>query len=423
MITKLAIFGITGDLSRRKLLPALEAINRAGEADSLEVIGVSRREVDLNDLMKNQPRLIPISRMVSVDMSKKTDYEKLKNDINLKPNEQLLIYLSVPPMAATQIVDFLGEVGLNSENVKLMFEKPFGLDLDSAKEVISRTSRYFKEEQIYRIDHYLAKEMAQNIIAFRGGNAIFSNIWNSENIEKIEVIASEEIGVEGRFDFYEQTGALRDLVQGHLMQLLALVLMDIPKDFDWSETPTLRKKALDFIQPANPKYAVRGQYEGYLEESGFSHSEAETFAKIRLESQQPRWKDVQICLVTGKALARKTTEIKIHLRKHHEAQSNQIIFRIQPNEGIDIKLYSKKPGYGREFEENRLKFEVAEDIRLPDAYEQVIVDAMRGKKNLFTSGAEVIRSWEILHDIQQSWSMDKTPMVIYPKGSNWFDVA
>src|SRR5690606_10353371 len=145
--------------------------------------------------------------------------------------------------------------------------KPFGIDLTSAQEFIGRTARYFKEDQLYRIDHYLAKEMAQNIVAFRGGNALFSNIWNSNFIESIEIIASEKIGIEGRGQFYEQTGALRDVVQGHLMQLLALTLMDIPDDFDWQQLPDLRLKAIEQLEPADPNKAFRAQYEGYQEEA------------------------------------------------------------------------------------------------------------------------------------------------------------
>lgn len=422
MTTKLLIFGITGDLSHRKLLPALQKIIATGEYDDLEIIGVSRHEVNVSELLAGEAGLQGRVRVFTMDLAEKSDYVRLKDDIALKSDEQLLVYLAVPPSAATQIVDFMGEAGLNTPNVKVLFEKPFGVDLASAKEMIERTARYFSEDQLYRIDHYLAKEMAQNIVVFRGRNALFGNVWNTNFIELIEVVASEKIGIEGRGQFYEQTGALRDLVQGHLMQLLALTLMDIPTDFDWQTLPELRLKALEQLQPADPTKAFRAQYEGYQEEAGNPGSCTETFVRLELESTQPRWLDVPIRLITGKALDKKTTEIRIHLKKLYEAQSNTIIFRIQPNEGIDIELFTKKPGYDRDFETRHLDLTFPEDTTFPDAYEQVLVDAIRGQKNLFTSSPEVLRSWEILAPLQRAWSMDRAPLPIYAPGTSEADV-
>ncbi len=418
MKTKLLIFGITGDLSRRKLLPALDAIVKSDAVNQLEIIGVSRREVDTNELLASQSSLVDLTSIFTMDLANLDDYRRLRDSVSPSDDEQLLVYLSVPPSASTQIVDFMGQAGLNNPRVKILFEKPFGVDLDSAKDMIERTARYYKEEQLYRIDHYLAKEMAQNIVAFRGGNALFGNIWNNNFVESIEVIASEKIGVEGRGLFYEQTGALRDLVQGHLMQLLALTLMDIPQDFDWKELPELRLKALNQLKPADPTKAYRAQYEGYDDEVDNPGSQTETFVSLQLESDQPRWIDVPIRLTTGKALDKKTTEVRIHLKKLHEAQQNTVVFRIQPNEGIDIELFTKRPGYDREFETRHLELTFPEDTQLPDAYEQVIVDATRSKKSLFTSSDEVLRSWEILEPLQRSWDMETEPVGTYKKGSS-----
>jgi glucose-6-phosphate 1-dehydrogenase len=418
MKTKLLIFGITGDLSRRKLLPALGQLVQTDEFKELEIVGISRRDVDTAELLAGVEALKSRVGIFTMDVALASDYVRLKEHVTLKSDEQLLIYLAVPPSAATQIVDFLGEAGLNTPNVKILFEKPFGIDLASAEDFIARTSRYYKEEQLYRIDHYLAKEMAQNIVAFRGRNALFSNIWNNNFIESIELIASEAIGIEGRGQFYEQTGALRDVVQGHLMQLLALTLMDIPTDFDWEQLPKLRLKALEQLEPADPEKAYRAQYEGYQEEAGNIGSTTETFVRLELFSTQPRWLDVPIRLVTGKALSKKTTEIRIHLKKLHEAQSNTIIFRIQPNEGIDIELFTKRPGYDRTFETRHLELAFPEDTRFPDAYEQVLVDAIRSEKSLFTSGPEVIRSWEILAPMQRVWSMSGVALPQYRIGSD-----
>ena len=416
MKTKLLIFGITGDLAKRKLLPALRQIMQTGEFNDLEIIGVSRQNVSASNLV-GEGELARKASIFTMNLAAAADYERLRDYVALQPNEQLLAYFSVPPNAATQIVDFMGEAGINTPNVKLLFEKPFGIDYISAQEVITRTARYYNEEQIYRIDHYLAKEMAQNIVAFRGGNALLSTIWNRDSIDKIEIIASEKIGIEGRANFYEQTGALRDVVQGHLMQLLALTLMDIPDDLDWNELPILRLRALQALQPADPAQAIRAQYDTYQTEVENPGSLTETFVCLHLQSNAPQWQDVPITLVTGKALSAKTTEIRLHFRRKHEAQSNVLTLHIQPNEGVEIELFTKKPGYDRKFVPQKLAFSYPEDTILPDAYEQVLVDAIRSQKSLFTSSEEVLQSWHILQPLLDSWNMSEESLKTYVTGT------
>lgn len=426
MKTKLLIYGITGDLSTRKLLPALKEIINTGDFDDLSIIGVSRRDVNVEELLNSslgETHLADKVSIFSMDLASADDYIRLKDFVALDDSEQLLVYLSVPPQAATDIVDFMGKAGINTPNVKILFEKPFGVDLQSAEDVIARTARYYNEEQLYRIDHFLAKEMAQNIAAFRGGNALFGHIWNNDSIEKIEVVASEKIGIEGRAHFYEQTGALRDIVQGHLMQLLALTLMDIPADFNWDTLPQMRLEALKAIQPADPAIALRAQYEGYQEEVGNPGSQTETFVALKLVSMAPQWQNVPIHLVTGKALNEKTTEVRIYFRKFHDEQSNCLILRIQPNEGIEIDLFTKTPGYDRQFEMQKLQFSYPENTRLPDAYEQVIVDAIHSRKSLFTGSDEVLRSWQILQPVQSAWMMDQEPLKSYSQGSRISDIV
>jgi glucose-6-phosphate 1-dehydrogenase len=420
MKTKLLIFGITGDLSTRKILPALKEIISTGDFDDLSIIGVSRRQVNIEELLQSSLGDTSLQDKVSIfsmDLAVADDYARLKDFVALDDSEQLLVYLSVPPQAATDIVDFMGEAKINTHNVKILFEKPFGIDLQSAEDIIARTARYYSEEQLYRIDHFLAKEMAQNIVAFRGGNALFGHIWDNNSIEKIEVVASEKIGIEGRAHFYEQTGALRDLVQGHLMQLLALTLMDIPVNFDWDTLPQMRLAALKSIQPADPALAIRAQYDGYQDEVANTSSQTETFVSLQLASTAPQWQNVPMYLITGKALNEKSTEVRIHFRKFHDAQSNCLILRIQPNEGVEIDLFTKTPGYDRQFEMQKLQFSYPEHTRLPDAYEQVIVDAIHSRKSLFTSSNEVLRSWQILEPVQTAWNVDQTPLATYPQGS------
>lgn len=415
MKTKLVIFGITGDLSKRKLLPALRKIIASGVAEDLEIIGVSRSRVNTLELVGKE--LKKITRMVRVNLTDPEDYKKLKHEINPKIGEQTLIYLSVPPVAATRIVDALGVARINNKRIKLLFEKPFGLDLASAEDMVERTARYFDESQIYRIDHYLAKEMVQNIIAFRSGNAIFRQLWGGRWIERIEIRAFEKIGIAGRSQFYEQTGALRDVLQGHLMQLLSLVLMDIPSKLDWDLLPDLRLQALRRVLTADTTKVVRAQYENYRKEVGSTQSQMETFVKVELESDASNWENVPLTLITGKALDRKVTEMVVYFRAGHTDQSNSIRFKIQPDEGIEIDLFTKKPGYERVLEAQKLQFKYKEDESLPEAYEQVLVDAIKSRKSLFTNSQELIESWRILQPVLDAWAFSKEEIKLYEKGA------
>lgn len=421
MKTKLLVFGITGDLGTRKLLPALETIVETGDFDDLSIIGISRRAVQKEDLItscKIGSMFCQKISMYSMNLDIQDEYHKLRDYLELQADEQLLIYLAVPPSALSVIVENLGAAGLNDPNVKILFEKPFGIDLESAKGVIGNIERFYKEHQVYRIDHFLAKEMAQNIITFRYRNALFDRIWNKDFIEAIEIVASEKIGIEARVHFYEQIGALRDVTQGHLMQLLALTLMDIPTDFDWAQLPELRFNALSKLKLAEPSRAKRGQYIGYRQEVSNPTSMVETFASIELESTDENWVGVPIKLITGKAMAEKSTEIRIRLKQTKPNQSNQLVFRIQPNEGVEIELFVKKPGYDRSLEAHTLGFSYPEDAELPDAYEQVLVDAISSQKSLFTTGQEVLRSWEVLADVQQHWQTSTDDIISYQSGTD-----
>lgn len=414
MKTKLVIFGITGDLSTRKLLPALSKIIGTDDFDDLSIIGVSRRHVEQYALLgDHHEQLSGTTAMYTMDLSNPDDYRGLKQYIDLQNDEQLIFYLSVPPESSAAIVEQLGRAGMNTDRVKILLEKPFGMDLTSAHTMIDHVGQYYDESQVYRIDHYLAKEMAQNIVIFRASNAVFNTIWDNRFIEKIEVIASESIGVEGRSHFYEQTGALRDVLQGHLMQLLSLTIMDIPQEIHWDGMPEKRLQAIQQLQPADPAKAKRGQYRGYRSEVGNDDSTTETFVSVTLQSDDPRWQNVPMTLATGKSLAEKRTEVRVHFKKQREGQANCLIFAIQPNEGVELDVFARKPGYDRGYEPKAMKFDYTHDADLPDAYEQVIVDAIRSHKSLFATGQEVIRAWEILAPVQESWTADSNDAFVY----------
>lgn len=387
MHTKLVIFGITGDLSRRKLLPALHAIVEHHDLPEVSILGVSRREVDVSELIKEATGgslLAPITRVHTMDLARAEDYAALKDTLDLQDTEQAVIYLSVPPGAAADIADFLGQAGLNGPNVKLLFEKPFGFDLASAHDFIERTARYFNDDQVYRIDHYMAKEVAVGLLQLRAQADSHHHAWSAETVESIEITAYETLGIEDRAQFYEQTGALRDVVQGHLMQLLALVLM-APVGLDEVATlPGARLAALEQLQLVDPALSTRAQYDGYAEEVNNPGSTVETFVSIDLYSSDSRWQGVPIRLVTGKQLHEKKTAISITYR-----DGSKDVF-------VEGEVSSTFDG-------------------LSDAYERVLVAAMNSEKYLFTTSDEIRRSWEVLAPLQKAWEMGDRPLHRYEK--------
>ena len=412
--TKLIIFGISGDLAQRKLLPALDQIFAVEEFNDVSIVGVSRRDISLPETVSEKVR--SRTSLFRMDMAEPADYARLKEEVVTK-TKNVIVYLAVPPLAVGQIVRMMGEAGINTPNVKVLFEKPFGIDYASSVEMNDLISQYFTPDQTYRIDHYLAKEMAQNIVMFRRSNALLARVWNKASIESIEIVATEKIGIEGRAEFYEQTGALRDVLQGHMMQLLALATMDIPDNFTWGQLPTLRLSALQSLDAADPREALRAQYDSYQKEVDNAGSTTETFVAATLHSTNPNWEGVPFRLITGKALDEKSTEIRVYFRKTHDAQTNCLKLKIQPNEGVSIILHVKKPGYTRELEEHTLSFSYPEDARLPDAYEQVLVDSVRAEQSLFTSGDETIESWRVLQPLLDSWAMSNE-MRCYTHGSS-----
>ncbi|HET7528757.1 MAG TPA: glucose-6-phosphate dehydrogenase [Candidatus Saccharimonadales bacterium] len=415
--TTLVIFGVTGDLSRRYLLPALSEICQSSEIRAeLKILGVSRREVAVLDILDDKTRSLDEQfQVMQMDYQQPQEYQELSEKLTQLGSAQTIFYFAVPPEAVLPIVNNLGAIGLNTAQHKLLMEKPFGTDMASARTLIEETGRQFKEDQIFRIDHYLAKEMAQNIAVFLGSNVLFRDVWNNRFIEKIEVAVEEQIGIEGRGKFYEQTGALRDIVQSHLLQLAALTLMEpCPDVFDMSEVRPRRLAALRQLK-ADPASVVKGQYDGYKEEAGVPDSAVETFAAVTLTSADPNWQGVPIRLITGKNLDKRLTEIRVYFKKSQSAQANLLRLRVQPKEGIELELWVKKPGYEQDLQKLPLDFNYQQYFdRLPDAYEQVIVDAVRGRANLFASSEEVLASWEILQPLLDRWQ--DYPLKIYKSG-------
>jgi len=389
MKTLLVIFGITGDLSGRKLLPALSHIINDNPGRDLSILGVSRREADVKQLVLDSTgnqSVADCTELYTMDLAEAGDYAGLKEAVEAYGADQTLMYLSVPPGAAAQIVDLLGAAGINSPDIHLLFEKPFGYDLDSAKDFLQRTARYYTEEQIFRIDHYMAKEVSAEVIRLRRDAENHHHSWGNASIKAIEIVASESIGIEGRANFYEQTGALRDFIQGHLMQLLSLVVMKVPAEFTNDQIPAMRLAALNSINVATAEDSIRAQYKGYQEEAQNPGSQTETFASIQLSSNDENWQDVPLRLTSGKALNEKRSYIEVHY----------------------------KDGTSDVFEEGK----APSDNRKLDAYERVLLEAIAGKKAIFTGGEEVIRSWEILNYVQQAWGMNEPTLKYYKQGTS-----
>jgi len=419
MKTKIIIFGITGDLSSKKLLPALIQVRAHEEFEDIRIYGVSRSDKSAEDVLGGDNRaLLDCTTMVQMDMDSASDYERLRDEIDQKVDEQVLFYLSVPSSSTGAIISGLGGAGLNTEKIKLLIEKPFGSNVSSAQKMADQVTNHFDEKHIYRIDHYLAKEMAQNILIFRASNALFNSAWDNRFIERIDVTVNETMRITGRASFYEETGALRDVLQGHLIQLLALSMMDIPKSYDWDEVPDARNRVVQSLQPADTGFAVRGQYEEYATDIGKDSTATETFVSLRLSSDDPRWKGVDLRLTTGKALKEPLSQVKVYFKKADHAQANTLTFSLKPKEGIELGLYARKPGYDGGYRAKELHFDYATNEDVPDAYEQVFVDAIRSEKSLFVTNEEVIAAWKVVQPVLDAWDKNADGMKLYRAGSD-----
>lgn len=444
----LIIFGITGDLSKRKLLPALYRIfSRNLLPPDTTIIGVSRREIDIDELLNSVElcvlekdnicdpagihRLKTSLEALQLDPEQPEQFKALVERLDVLDDEvgtkrERLFYMAIPPRAYAPIVDQLGKSGLNDKRTRLLLEKPFGYDTASAQELISLVAAHYKEDQIYRIDHYLAKETAQNLLTFRMHNPIFSALWSTEHIDRVEIRAVEKITIEGRADFYEATGALRDLIQSHLLQLLAITLMDMPADMSSKEIHRTKQYFLEELLPASPDQAERAQYATYRDEVSNQSSTVETYAKVQLSHGSERWQGVPFILETGKALANKQTDITIHFRTNHAHSSNNLTFHIQPNEGITLDLIVQEPGLHDKLRHTALDFDYQKeftDANYMDAYERVLMDAVRADQSLFSSDDEVLATWRVLQPVIDDWAASQNHLGRYEVGASTEEIA
>jgi glucose-6-phosphate 1-dehydrogenase len=469
--TTLTIFGATGDLAHRKLLPALYNLAHEGALpERFNLVGASRRELSDDDFReaarksiasysRREPdeqvleELLRRLRYVACPFPDPEGYERLGATLQALDEEggapvNRIYYLSTAPEFFPVITEQLKAAGLHRHpdvEVRVVIEKPFGTDLASARELQANVSDVFRERQVFRIDHYLGKETVQNVMAFRFANYMFEPVWNRNYIDSIQITAAEDLGIGSRAGYYDSAGALRDLVQNHMLQLLSLVCMEPPTTFGADQVRDEKVKVLDAIEPMTPEdvalATVRAQYTagvaggeevpGYLDEDDVpDDSRTETYAALRLEVHNWRWAGVPIALRTGKRLARKVTEIAVQLKPvPHMAftshgsvgvQPNQLVLTVQPNEGVSLSLGAKIPGSRMRIRPVNMEFLYGSAFmsQSPEAYERLIVDAMRGDATLFTRDDEVLAQWAIIDPILQAWhGEDQPPLTTYEAGS------
>ena len=468
--TTLVIFGATGDLARRKLLPALYNLAHDGALPvRFRLVGVSRREkahedyrAECEEAIRSFSRRAPDPDVLKSllediryvpgvfdDESVYSGLCEVLDAFDEQAGEPLnrAFYLSTAPEFFPVIVEQLGRSKLDRHEdaeVRVIIEKPFGTTLEEARELNREVLAIFEEQQVFRIDHYLGKETVQNMMAFRFANGMFEPLWNRNYIDNVQITAAEDLGIGTRAGYYDHAGALRDLIQNHMLQLLCHVAMEPPVSFTAEEVRNEKVKVLQSIPEPTaaeiPEIALRAQYAaghaggedvpGYLQEKGVAPgSTTETYAALRLEVDNWRWAGVPFYIRTGKRLARKITEIAVTLKPvPHLAfsatgslgvQPNQLVLTLQPNEGVSLRLGAKIPGTRMIIRPVNMEFLYGTSFlsQSPEAYERLITDAMRGDATLFTRNDEVEAQWRICDPIVRAWAKEPGPLPQYEAGS------
>lgn len=456
-IFDLVIFGATGDLSRRKLLPALyNAFSEGNFDESAKIYCVGRQHLSQEEFCNNAfeyaleanqkidhdkwNEFTKQLEYIQIEFTNLEEYNKLFE--KLDTNRTNIYYLSTAPSAFTAIISNLAKSNLNHDNSRIVLEKPLGHDYNSSEEINDFVAQYFKEQQIYRIDHFLGKESVQNLMAIRFGNTLFEAIWRRQWVHSVQITVSEDLGVGSRGDFYEKTGALRDMLQNHLLQLLCIVAMEPPSSLDADIIRDEKLKVLRSLKPLTEddviNNVIRGQYKagtvngqpakGYLEEDHITEdSQTETFVALKMEIQNWRWAGVPFYLRTGKRMQQKVAEIVIQFKDipckifptSGQNIGNRLIIRIQPEETVQLFFSAKEPGDG-----NRLKpvyldldFNKMFTNRRTDGYERLLLDVIRGNLSLFVRRDEQLAAWKWVMPILDVWENLKISPRQYSAGT------
>jgi len=444
--TIFVILGITGDLSQKEIIPALYDLFVADYLpDKFKVVGFARRDLStryirgyVDKIIRKRPRYTKTKakkflRCISYQQGFFNDleaYEKIHKRINKIDHElgqcgNKLFYLSVPPSLYGDIFENLHNSGLSelcsarTGWARVLVEKPFGRDTKTAIQLDRKLGKLFREEQIFRIDHYLAKETVQNILSFRFSNLIFEPIWNNKYVDRVEIKMLEDFDIRDRGEFYDDIGALKDVGQNHILQMLALIAMGNPWEMKAGAIRKKREEIINSIKPLKRKElsgsVIRGQYVGYKKSKGVKRgSQTETYFKIKAYINHKRWRGIPFYLESGKALNETRTEINIYFKRiipcfcaepHRDHKhSNMVSFNIKPTEGIDIRFWAKKPGLDTDIEYKDLSFNYKKgSIGKHDAYKKILLDCMKGDQTLFTNTEEVKAAWKFITPIIENW--------------------
>jgi glucose-6-phosphate 1-dehydrogenase len=464
----LVIFGASGDLTKRKLFPALYSLAlRRLLPERFGIVGVARTEEsdeNFREAMKGAVQefgrdefreetwdwLAERTRYVSTDFADEAGQQRVVAVLNELDEQQStggnrVYYLAVPPSVIATLVREIGEHRSTKGWTRLIVEKPFGRDLASARDLNAELQQSFQENEVFRIDHYLGKETVQNLLALRFATGIFEPIWNRQFVDHVQITVAESIGIEGRAAFYEQAGAIRDIFQNHLLQLVALTAMEPPIDFTADSVRNEKVKVLMAMHTPGPKHVVRGQYgrgfvEGeevpaYREEPGVDpNSLTETFVAAKLYVDNWRWADTPFYVRAGKRLARRETTIAIEFKRAphppfedgggEELRPNVLVCHIQPDEGVSLEFAAKVPGQGMTLRTVHMDFLYGGAFRtgIPEAYERLILDCLLGDATLFTRSDEVEEQWSLVDAIVAFWKRDRPAFPNY-EGGTWGPAA
>lgn len=448
----LVIFGATGDLARRKILPGLYRRWKEGQIpEGAKIIGAARSDNSVEDFRDqvaaaldefvDPAALVPsvvaefleMLTYVTIDAKGTRGWDDLAS--HMRQGVVRAFYLSVAPALFGDIAQRLHQRGIADRASRIVVEKPFGKDLDTARALNKALAEYFNEGQIYRIDHYLGKETVQNLMAVRFANILFEPLWNAQFVDHVQITVAETVGVGGRGEYYDNSGAMRDMVQNHLMQLLCLIAMEPPNCFEPNAMRDEKLKVIRALDPLKPGEFVRGQYRGkdgddYLVESGNPDSRTESFIAMKLHVSNWRWKGTPFYLRTGKRMKSRVSEIAITFKEpphsifgeSNQWRENVLVIRLQPDEGMDLRVMIKEPGPGgMRLKDVALDMSFAEalgnDLDIPDAYERLIMDVIRGNQTLFMRGDEVEAAWAWVDPVIAGWEAREDLPEAYEPGS------